>query len=201
MKIKIPMKTMLKIIHSPSSILIGLLLCSSESGLIAQQNIVQNSSFEGGWQNGPVGWGWTYNIGLFGATPSAANGGFWADVYGTIYQDLQTLPGQQYHLRFALAGNFNISAPQVLNVLWDGVGEGNASWNPAGHNINNLGWVWSDFDLIATDSSTRLTFDNPYVGDGSGRIARIDAISVTVVPEPSGLLFIGLGTLVLWKRR
>ncbi len=160
-----------------------------------------NIVFNGGFEQGGAGWGWTYNLGIASGFPDAAEGGNWADVYGTIYQDLPTLPGQRYHMQFALAGNFNISTPTVVNVLWDGVRVGNATWNPAGHNINNMGWVWSDFDLVAVDPSTRLTFDNPYVGDGSGRIARIDAISVTVVPEPSGLLFFGLVGLAASKRR
>jgi hypothetical protein len=110
-----------------------------------------------------------------------------------MYQDLATTPGQIYHLRFALAGNFNISVPTIADVLWGGVNIGSVTWNPAGHTINNLGWVWGDFDVTALSSSTRLTFSDPFVGDGS-RILRVDAVSVQAVPDASETsLLLGVG--------
>ena len=160
-------------------------------------NIVSN----GGFEQGGTGWGWTYNFGVSSGFPSAAEGRNWGEVYGTIYQDLSTLPEQLYHLHFALAGNFNITNLAVVNVLWDGASLGSVSWNPAGHNINNLGWLAVDIDAIAGDSSTRLTFSDPYIGDGSGRIDRIDAISVMAVPEPSSLALVGLIGLAVFKNR
>ncbi len=160
----------------------------------AQTSIVQNGSFEQGF----TGWGYTYNFGIAAGFPDAADGRNWAEVYGTIFQNLPTTPGQQYDLRFALAGNFNISSPAVTDVLWGSANIGSVSWNPAGHNINNMGWVWTDFIVTASTSTTLLTFENPYVGDGSGRIDRIDAVSVVAVPEPSSLLLLGLGVIALF---
>ena len=164
---------------------------------VVQGNIVQNGGFEQGY----AGWGWTYNFGVWYGFPDAAEGRNWGEVDGTIYQDLATIPGQQYQLQFALAGNLNISSSAVVNVLWGGNGIGSVSWNPAGHNINNMGWVWSDFDVTASSFTTRLTFANPYVGDGSGRIDLVDAISVVAIPEPSSLLLFGVGWLALLKRK
>ena len=164
---------------------------------VGQGNIVEN----GGFEQGDAGWGWTYNYGVWFGFPDAAEGGNFGEVDGTIYQDLAMTPGQQYQLQFALAGNSNISSSEVVNVLWGGNGIGNASWNPAGHNINSMGWVWSDFDVTASSFTTRLTFANPYVGDGSGRIDLVDAISVVAIPEPSRLLLLGLGWLALSKRQ
>lgn len=178
------------------SLLVGGLALAPIPGKAAA-NLVVNGSFEQGF----TGWGYTYNFGVGFGFPSTADGANFGEVYGTIYQDLPTIPGQQYHLRFALAGNFNISDLTLLNVRWDGPQVGSATWNPAGHNINDLGWVWTDLDLIAGDSSTRLTFENPYVGDSSGRIPRLDAITVMAVPEPSMAALIGVGAGVALLRR
>jgi hypothetical protein len=189
------MKIYLNKIITSTFALLGFVLWLSQCRLTAQQNIVQNGSFENGYQNGPVDWGWTYIPGLALGFPDAADGSNWADVYGTLFQTLQTTPGQEYQLQFALSGNFNISAPSFADVLWDGVNIGNASWSPAGHNINNMGWVWVDFDVTAPTSSSLLTFENPFVGDGSGRIPRIDAVSVEAVPEPAGIWLLCFGLL------
>jgi hypothetical protein len=158
-------------------------------------NLVQNGSFE----QGLTGWGYTYNWGVWLGFPGAPDGRNWGEVDGTIYQTLSTAPGQQYDLRFALAGNANISALMVMNVLWGGSQVGTLSWNPAGHNINNLGWIWADFTVTATSPTTLLTFQDPYVGDGSGRVDFIDAISVTAVPECSSTLFLLMTSLVAIK--
>ena len=161
-------------------------------------NQVQNGSFENGWQNGPIDWSWTYNVALVLGVPNAADGADYAQVYGTLFQTLQTTPGQEYQLQFALSGNFSISSPTVIDVLWNGINIGAVSWNPAGHNVNNLGWVWSDFDVTATTSTSLLTFANPYVGDGSQRIPNLDAVSVYAlsVPDKSATVWLlGSGML------
>ncbi len=155
-------------------------------------NLVQN----GGFEQGLTGWGYTYNFGVWLGFPGAPDGSNWGEVDGTLYQTLSTMPGQQYDLRFALAGNANISALTVMNVFLGGSLVGTLSWNPAGHNINNLGWIWGDFTVTATDPTTLLTFQNPYVGDGSGRVDLIDAISVTAVPECSSTLFLLMTSLL-----
>jgi hypothetical protein len=160
-------------------------------------NLVQN----GGFEQGLVDWGWTYNFGVWEGFPDAAEGGNYGQVYGTIYQTLPTVPGQEYQLEFATSGNFNVSSVQVLNALWNGLQVASVSWNPSGHNVNNLGWVWTTVDVTASSSSTLLTFSNPYVGDGSQRIPNIDAISVVAVPEPSSTVLFGLGGIALLLRR
>jgi hypothetical protein len=156
------------------------------SKAIPYVNLVNNGSFENaftGW--GSTGWGWTYNFGLDFGFPGAADGGNFAEAYGDLFQTIATVPGTQYDFRFALSGNFNISQPQTINILWGGTTIGSVSWSPAGHNVNNLGWVWGDFHVYATSSSTVITLSNPYVGDGSGRIAKIDAVSVAAIPDTS----------------
>ncbi len=160
-------------------------------------NLVQN----GGFEQGLTVWGYTYNWGVAFGYPSAAEGSNFADIYGTIYQTLATVPGQEYQLEFAISGNFNIASGEVLNALWGSDTVATATWNPAGHNVNNFGWVFTTVDVTATSSSTVLTFSDPFVGDGTQRIVNIDAVSVIAVPEPSSAFLIGLGGIVfLWRR-
>ena len=158
---------------------------------------------DGGFEQGGLDWGWTYNIGIAWNFPDAAEGHNYCIAYGTIFQDLPTTAGQEYHLQFALAGNFNTGSPAVVNVLWGDNNIGSASWNPGGHSVNDLGWVWSDFYVTASSSTTLLTFSDPFVGDGSQRVDLLDAISVVPVPEPSLLPLIGFGVLAMftWGRR
>src|SRR6516164_1493223 len=63
-----------------------------------QSNLVKN----GGFENGLIGWGWTYNVALFSFS-DPEGGDNYVGVYGTLYQDLNTTPGQQYDVRFAMA--------------------------------------------------------------------------------------------------
>ena len=180
--------------HAPfSGYCLGLWMAVALStSSVAVPNLVQNGSFE----SGDVGWGWTYNFGIAYGFPGAAAGGNFAEVYGTIYQTLATTPGQTYDVRFALAGNFNIASLTTADIVWGNQDLGTVSWNPSGHNVNNFGWIWADFHVTAISSSTLFTIANPYVGDGSGRIARVDAVSVTAVPDASSTaVLLGFGVL------
>jgi len=195
---KKPMKTNLRKLVTPAFVLIAAALLLSQSRLSAQQNIVQNGSFDVGWENNSIiDWGYTYNEGLDEGCPDADADGCYAEVYGTLFQDLQTVPGQTYQLQFALSG---ISVPSTLDVLWGGESIGSVSWSPAGHNADNMGWVWFDFDVTASSSSTQLAFDNPFLADGSGRIPDLDAVTVEAVPEPESLWLLGFGLLAIFAR-
>jgi hypothetical protein len=194
------MKTNFKKKITLSHIFLGLVLWFGQGPLNAQQNIVQNGGFENGWQNdAPTDWGWTYNVGLMEGFPDAAQGSCFAFVYGTIFQDLPTTPGMEYQVQFALAGNYNSSAPNVVDVFWGNEELGTASWIPSGHSIRNMGWEWVDFDVVAVSTNTVLTFEDPFVGDGSGRIPAIDAVSVVGIPdEPWTIWLLGLGLLAIF---
>lgn len=179
------------------------ILSTPSSKAIPYVNLVNNGSFE----SGDVGWGYTYNWGV-GSGFSAADGGNFAEVYGTIFQTISTVPGTQYDFRVALAGNLNISQSQTINVDWGNTTLGSVTWSPAGHTIGNLGWVYGDFHVFATSPNTVITIENPYVGDGSGRIARVDAISVSAVPDTSiyltpafGFVLAGLFWMKMRNRR
>ena len=147
----------------------------------AQQNIVHNGSFESGFTLSP----WTTSgTGLFAGFEGAADGLNFADIGGFLYQDLATTPGLTYHLRFAMAGNINWPGLITMETLWGNTIAAETTWNPAGHSINNLGWIYTDIDLAADSSLTRLTFENP---GASNQQPFLDAVSVVVVPEPSAM--------------
>ena len=157
------------------------------TNLNAQSSIVHNGGFENGTE------GWTLgNLGMWVNFPDPAEGSIYAEVRTFTYQDLATVPGQTYHLQFAMAGNFNWPAPITMQISWGNDLVATPTWNPAGHTINNLGWIYSDFELLATAPVTRLEFLNP------GQINQspmLDTVSVIPVPEPSPFALLVLGNL------
>jgi hypothetical protein len=156
-------------------------LCLSSSGIPI--NLVQNGSFES-LSLSP----WTQSgVGLWMGFGGAADGANFAGIDGYLYQDLVTTPGQTYDLRFAMAGNINWPGLITMDTLWGGSVVDVTTWNPAGHNMNNLGWIYSDVTLVASSSLTRLEFLNPgQVNQGPF----LDAVSVTAVPDGSFTLFL-----------
>ena len=187
------MKTFLTLIVAS---VIGIASIQS-SKAIPYVNLVNNGSFEnftGDWNS--VGWEWTDNLVLDIGMQDAADGRNFADIYGTIFQTISTVPGTEYEFRFALSGDFNISQSQTLNALWGNTTIGSLTWSPGGHDIYNMGWVWGDFHVFATTPTTVITFQNPFADDGSYRIASIDAISVSAVPDTSVYLTPAFGLVV-----
>jgi len=170
-------------------------LLTLRSNTFGQPNLIQNGSFE----NGLTAWT-SSGVGLFLGFGGAADGGNFANIQGggLVYQDFATTPGAIYHLRFAMAGNINWPGPITMDTLWGSNVVAQTTWNPAGHNINNLGWIYTDLDLTASGSQTRLTFENP---GALNQQPFLDAISVVQVPEPSNILLLGLAGLVALKRR
>ncbi len=150
----------------------------------------------GGFANLGAGWGWTYNLGIMTGSPLN-----FAYVYGTLYQDLNTVPGQAYQITFAMSGNLNLPQTAVLQVLWGSQTVGSPTWNPAGNSIYNRGWETETFEATATSASTLLTFSNPNVGTQD--LPAVYAVSVIPVPEPSAmaLLAVGVCSCALMQRR
>jgi hypothetical protein len=163
-----------------------------------QVNLVQNGSFE---SSSLSPWGQS-DVGLWLGFPDAADGRNYAGIGGYLYQDIPTTAGQTYELQFAMAGNANWPGLITMNTLWGGNTVNITTWNPTGHNVNNLGWIYVDMNVTANSSMTRLEFDNP------GQINQqpfLDAVGLFAVPEPSPSMFmVSFGILVLfgkWWRR
>jgi hypothetical protein len=87
----------------------------------SQSNIVENGSFETvlfmPFQIPP--WTWTSTTGaLMTGWIGAGDGVNYMLLGGTVYQDLVTVSGQQYRLRFAMAGNWNAEDLIWTDVFW-----------------------------------------------------------------------------------
>ncbi len=165
----------------------------------AQGNLVRNGGFEEDVSDWDIGWGWTYNVGIELFWSAAAEGSNNGMVYGTLFQDVPTQPGQPYRLAFAMAGNFNVPDQARMNVHWGDETLGPFTWSPGGRNMNDLGWIPVELEVIATGNPTRLTFENPFVG--TQNVIRLDAVEVTLVPEPRGVVLFVLGALGLLLQR
>ena len=164
-----------------------------------QSNIVQNGSFETVFHVPLMVPPWVWEAtggGLVVGGSFAADGANYVFLSGgSIYQDLQTVPGQEYRVRFAMAGNG--SGQRIwMDVYWGEVGIAQATWY--GPFTTRSDWAWHEVDVTATSESTRLLF--VYSGDW---MAALDGVQVYPIPEPGSLLLLclGLGCALVLSRR
>jgi hypothetical protein len=161
-------------------------------------NLVQNGSFEDNFTLSP----WTASgVSLFAGFSGAADGANFVNISGYLYQNVATTPGQTYDLRFAMAGNFNWPSLITMDTYWGNSLLAVTTWNPAGHNINNLGWIYVDLNVVASSTTTRLEFLNPGQGNQS---PDLDAVSLIAVPDQTstfGLLSIAIALTLKTLRR
>jgi len=187
----------------------GLLMVLSLSGSFAlADNIVINGNFETPFagqdfvmfQPGETFGGWTVTItwvDLVGTSVQAASGVQSVDLSGgsagQIYQDLATVPGQTYELRFAMAGSGVVEQqPPLIKLMEVGWGTlvDTRSFDITGHTVTDMGWTYHTYDLTAVSSITRLQFTS-LIDTQWGPM--IDDVSVTAVPEPATTLLVLLG--------
>ena len=126
-----------------------------------------------------------------------------ADANGAMHQDLATTMGTNYTLEFYYSprngfdGNAFPASTNVIEVYW----EGNLvdSISADGPNVPQNQWSKHTYSLTALSNtgSSRLGFAAAGTSDGLGGL--IDKVSV--VPEPSPMLCLGLITLVVGYRR
>ncbi len=93
-----------------------------------------------------------------GAQSLDLNGIF--DQIGTICQNLPTLPGHQYRIRFAYAGNPECGEPTLksANVYWNSDLLTNLTFDITGHSVTNLGWRYYERVVTANSTNSRLRF-------------------------------------------
>jgi choice-of-anchor C domain-containing protein len=133
--------------------------------------------------------GWTVEFGsvdhISPDNMAPACGGQSVDVTGSstgaIYQDLPTIPGQTYRLRFALAGNFfNRPAVKQLEVGWGSDLVDTVSFNTTGRSVTDMGWTYHDYTVTATASVTRLRFKSLTGGAYGPMVDDVSVVPVTV---------------------
>jgi Concanavalin A-like lectin/glucanases superfamily/Bacterial Ig domain/Immunoglobulin domain/Immunoglobulin I-set domain len=175
-------------------------ICFALSTLALQlpaQNIVVNGSFETFGTN-IVGWSSTEGWSWAGATTTAADGQAFVFLSGNLYQDLPTVPGQVYRLRYALAGNPVFQGPTPLQTFWAGNLIATTVFDTTGHSNENLGWIYVTNNLLATAATTRLWFANPNYG--TSVIPDLDAVSAIPVNElPTTCIAVPAGIISSWK--
>ncbi|KYF78401.1 sugar-binding protein [Sorangium cellulosum] len=91
-----------------------------------------------------------------------------------IYQDLTTIPGATYELRFAFAASTPWGGPSehALGVVWDG--QPVASLTTSSQN-----WVYYTYTVVASGATTRLQFNDMGVSNGTGTF--LDHVTVVLV--------------------
>ncbi|MBD2436540.1 DUF642 domain-containing protein [Nostoc sp. FACHB-110] len=119
-----------------------------------------------------------------------------------IFQDLTTEIGKKYQLQFAFSPRPGVSQ-NLLNINWGGTLVDSLSASGVG--LSDTNWRLYTYELVATSTTTRLSFNN--FGELSNSLGTyIDAISVTAaqVPEPTSVLGIltlaGLSTVSFAKK-
>src|SRR5262245_8243332 len=105
------------------------------------QNIVSNGSFES-FSNGISGWSTTEGLTWANGYSNAADGQAYVFLSGNIFQDLPTVPGQVYRLRYALAGDPSQPINPTLQTGWAGTLIASTLFDTFGHSNENLGWLY-----------------------------------------------------------
>ena len=82
------------------------------------------------------------------------------DLIGTIYQDIPTIPGQDYTVRFAFAGNPEDGATKQMKVFWNNGEIADLTVDTAGRSLTDMGWTYYSYKVTATSTMSRLTFQS-----------------------------------------
>jgi hypothetical protein len=159
-------------------------------------NLLLEPSWEGTGIVDRKSWDWTGDMGGYVNEPGGADGSTWPNLgSGTLlWQDIPTVPGHQYQVKFA----YQIGSPlssccgdALLDVLWDTniIGEFDLPDAESG------GWHWTNFTTFASNTTSRVSFHN------LARNLDMDAFSVidldlapAIVTQPASLTSLLGGT-------
>ena len=99
----------------------------------------------------------------------AASGNQSIDLNGlapsVFYQDIPTIPGITYYLRFAAAGNPVGTPPKKTSEVWWGDTRlAELTFDTDTYSVDNMGWAYHSYTVTATETTTRLMFKSTTQG-------------------------------------
>lgn len=162
-------------------------------GTFASANLVQNGSFESYtalpgahydihfWSQ-PLGFvePVTHSAGGWEASEGDVSLDLNEDDTGSIAQTFDTVPLQEYQVRFDMAGNWN-GPPTIKSLRVSVAGMSiDYDFDTTGRSDSDMGWVNKTFNFTATGTSSTLRFDSLVSGFYGPALD-----NVIVVPEPS----------------
>jgi hypothetical protein len=183
-----------QIVYSPAANLPG-----GDWGNPTGSNLIANGSFENAPGVNPNSWAYVNTLpgwSRLGTAPfevqgriltPARDGIFKAELDSNanvqMYQDVATVPGRTYRLSFWAGPREQVSElSNVMSVYWDGTRKINLAY--AG-NGKNPWWELFTFDLVATQTVTRVLFAGEGVSDSYGYfIDKVELYEVTDPPPP-----------------
>jgi len=145
-------------------------------------------------------WGWPFE----GTQFLDLNG--W--VPGTIEQSLPTTPGVSYRVTFRYSSNPANTHPTtgIVSVIAEG-GQVllNDVFSHPPSTASNMDYTLFESQFVANSANSILRFESPNLGHAFEMGPALDAVSVTVIPEPTSLIMLtvaGLSLLAIaWRRR
>ena len=124
-----------------------------------------------------------------------------------IYQDLPTIPGQSYEVKFKTSPRpLTAITTNILKFSWNGAMQDTISTSGIG--LSNTNWSQHTYQLTATSSTTRLKFVEQATPDSFGTF--LDDVSVRCVPINeipefttigAGIALVGAGGYALYRKR
>lgn len=132
-------------------------------GKSSAQNIVVNGNFG---DNPTFLTGWTQTAGaVLGNAVHVqqldGTGGLGLASGGSVFQTLNTSPGQAYQLSFYMASWGPDSVPPgivSLTPAWNGLSLSTANFDGTGKTFQDMGWTEFSYNVVAPGSSTQLSF-------------------------------------------
>lgn len=97
---------------------------------------------------------------------------------GTVTQDVSTVSGRKYTLKWHLAGNpYCGQATKTMDVYWDGTLAGSFDFDTTGHSPSSMGWVGRHLTVTAAGTTSSVEFSDA-TPDDSACGATLDAVKL-----------------------